>query len=563
MVAVIRSSLALASVLFTQVASEHRHTLPAQVDHASAGFLKTVDVSKLRVDLDMAINDALGGDLKSRVGRFEKVRPTLAPLWQSLAKDSNGRIDRRSLNYIVQRYMMSTNHLSIIGLEHVQQANNPSSDVHLMNHAPSFVKDIIEGNSSVSGFSLDDAVAMTVMLEELLAHMGDTLLEKMYSRQKLEITDVIPREKVVKLLEGYLVHWLLSDGTESGETFQQPDEELSNSFDDWDKLAQFVTGKLHGFEANPPAHIRESRWSPLRQEFSFADVSYIVRTVIMTFGDFWRSECVMVRDSLLRMDYTQTGRVKLSDFHGAALNGEWRFSESRDYLRQLGALDESSAMLGPRVIVPNYLQGASNCIVSDRHYRVCCANDCDSIISEIEVAVSWATASADRLFDIVSNITVGLDDQRPKLTSTMKSQLHDIAAGHGGQIPIHGRLFSQWLHYIFPKDCPFPHKAGTVSSMSPMQYGAYMASEREIRKHAGETHNESNGTDENDWMSQWSEDEELLSANLRAPWQMGSAPRWLGMIAMFTVAGGAVWAATQQPPTQHWSNPVRSKEHLV
>ena len=35
---------------------------------------------------------------------------------------------------------------------------------------------------------------------------------------------------------------------------------------------------------------------------------------------------------------------------------EWRFGESEEYLRQLGALDETSPWIGKQVMIPNYLQ---------------------------------------------------------------------------------------------------------------------------------------------------------------------------------------------------------------
>ena len=38
------------------------------------------------------------------------------------------------------------------------------------------------------------------------------------------------------------------------------------------------------------------------------------------------------------------------------------------------------------------------------------------------------------------------------LDDFMVSQLQSIAKEHGGQVPIHGRLFAQWLHYVFPRE---------------------------------------------------------------------------------------------------------------
>ena len=71
-------------------------------------------------------------------------------------------------------------------------------------------------------------------------------------------------------------------------------------------------------------------------------------------------------------------------FYASALETEWRFGESEAYLQELGALDDTSAWYGKEVIIPNYIQGTSNCIVATSHYHVCCLNICEEILQEIE-----------------------------------------------------------------------------------------------------------------------------------------------------------------------------------
>merc|ERR1719235_2691808 len=63
------------------------------------------------------------------------------------------------------------------------------------------------------------------------------------------------------------------------------------------------------------------------------------------------------------------------------------------------------------------------------------------------------------------------DDETPHLSASLRRQLEEIASAHGGKVPIHGRLFAQWLHYAFPRECPFPHKTGAVSASTPSEYG--------------------------------------------------------------------------------------------
>merc|ERR1719487_3173194 len=57
------------------------------------------------------------------------------------------------------------------------------------------------------------------------------------------------------------------------------------------------------------------------------------------------------------------------------------------------------------------------------------------------------------------------------LNGTLRIRLEEIAAqNEDGLVPIHGRLFAQWLHYAFPRDCPYPHVAGTTNPETPLRY---------------------------------------------------------------------------------------------
>jgi hypothetical protein len=290
----------------------------------------------------------------------------------------------------------------------------------------------------------------------------------------------------------------------------------------------FVAGQLKAltFSRSRPQSATESAaaWSEFRPRFSFEDIEEVIGSVTMTFGNFWTTECQRVKRLLIDMDHHASGRVKLSDFYGAAMNGEWRFSESKDYLRQLGALDESSTWQGPRVIITNYMQAASNCIVSAPHYRVCCANECEHIFSEIEEVIGAPLANADAILQVLANHSSPLDDNIVKLSSSMKEQLLEIAqASPGGLVPLHGRLFAQWLHYAFPRECPFPHKTGETVALSPLEFGdMYAASEEEMAAAATPETDEPRAEPEVDWMSQWSHEEELLSetTHLHAPWEL-------------------------------------------
>ena len=126
------------------------------------------------------------------------------------------------------------------------------------------------------------------------------------------------------------------------------------------------------------------------------------------------------------------------------------------------------------------MQAASNCIVSAPHYRVCCSNECEDILGEVEAVVNGPLATPVAILSALANHSSLLDDNIVKLSSSMRNQQPDVArASPGGMVPVHGRLFAQWLHYAFPRECPFPHKSGETVSLSPLEFGdQYAASER-------------------------------------------------------------------------------------
>ena len=43
------------------------------------------------------------------------------------------------------------------------------------------------------------------------------------------------------------------------------------------------------------------------------------------------------------------------------------------------------------------------------------------------------------------------------------ARLDEIASLHAGPVPLHSRLFRQWMHHAYPRECPYPHEAGDLS----------------------------------------------------------------------------------------------------
>lgn len=486
-----------------------------------------------------AVDEVLGYGHGIEQQGLERIRLDIEPLWLSLAKNSHDRVDRRSLRYVVQRYFLRRYSLSIVGLE-ANHANSTHSEAALLtNFAPNYVRKVLEGKDAQKGFFIEDAAAMIAALLRLVEHSGGTMLEGVYKSQGMDYRKDVGRKAMGEIMEGFMLRWMLGDDQESIAMLEANATLKEASFEDWRHMAQFVQGRVSSFEytqshgrTNGGSHA--ATWNALRPHFSFADAEAIVGSVALTFGTFWETECANTKDTLAKMDRYNTGRVKLADFHRAALDGEWRFSESKEYLRKLGALDESSSWYGPRVLITNYVQAPSNCIVTSEHYRVCCSNECENFIAELESAVRAPLATPEEVLAVIQPLSFGFNDDT-RLTPALKSQLREIARGNSGKVSIHGRLFAQWLHYVFPLECPFPHKSGTTTTLTPLAFGDdYMASEDEMASHAeqktADAHGDGASSQEDEWMQQWSHEEELLAENLYSQWEADFSTSALGLM---------------------------------
>jgi hypothetical protein len=78
-----------------------------------------------------------------------------------------------------------------------------------------------------------------------------------------------------------------------------------------------------------------------------------------SYGKRQVEECTLMKEELMRRDPAGMGRVPLHSFHAesAAKSSLFKFGEGKDYLRAIGALDESEAMelLGSKWLLRNML----------------------------------------------------------------------------------------------------------------------------------------------------------------------------------------------------------------
>jgi len=212
-----------------------------------------------------------------------------------------------------------------------------------------------------------------------------------------------------------------------------------------------------------------------------------------------------------------SGRVRLTDFYGSALrDGNWQFSETADWLTQNGALDTHGVQ---RVIIANYINSPSNCLASSKFYSVCCINECEDLMDHIEHHFAEPTATPAAIVEFISALPSSSVSSGRTPPKVLEQRLKEIADRYDGQVPLHSRLFAQWMHHAYPRECPYPHLSGATRPQTTADYIAQskrapVATKAEMRElvEAAKPHD---GDTQSDEVAQWSQDEELYVGDHR------------------------------------------------
>mmetsp|Transcript_5088 Transcript_5088/g.11809 ORF Transcript_5088/g.11809 Transcript_5088/m.11809 type:complete len:579 (-) Transcript_5088:50-1786(-) len=476
--------------------------------------------------LRVALEEALGGGHGVPEEQMRSIQEQLWPTWKSLPKTSNGNVDRPSLCHVVHRFFKQTYGIIIAGLDpHAAYKNEEELEL-LAVFAPDYVHTVLRGETASEGFSIEDGVAMVVVIEHLIAESVHELLTDIISRHSAK--EEVGRETFIQLLEAWLGRWMSIVTGVPGSV--RDDQEIFRQLAaDRPSLAQIVPGRVKTLEYFRDSDVRHSRDAragrhAMQRSFSLEDAKIVSLDIAKQLGPYWQSECQKMSDKLAKWDTGNTGRVPISKFYQAALAGEWRFTESLPYLEQQGAVDNSSSWHGPRVIIANYIEARSNCVVMQQHYSVCCQSQCEGYLDALEEAVGDPSATPELLLVLVGDLLSAETDDELELSATLRAQLRSIADVRTGKVWLHGRLFAQWLHFVFPYDCPFPHLTGKAKAMTPLEFGPNSIAKRldmvSLAKLA-DRRRQKNATHGEDWMTLWSHEEELVAEDvyLHAPWE--------------------------------------------
>jgi|Transcript_39519 hypothetical protein len=458
----------------------------------------------IRSSLLEEVEGTLGSGAASH--RLRLLEATLKPMYDALPKNEHGNLDHSAVRYALHRLFILRHGWSIKGLARDSTEAELSSPAGILkDQVPAYIQSTFEQRLGDTGLGLHELAIMASTLEHLIHKEAVGRLGDVYSIYNLLPSSMVRESTGFELLDTYMMAFILGEslGNLTAYDARHIIGEMPELYLAWKDTQTFVR-RIH-------SNITQTSVGSSSQ-LSFSTLAKVIEVVGEEFGSFQDVECRQLKDKLMKMESGATGRVKISDFYKPALGGGWQFQESLGYLRQLGALDESDPN-STSVIIVNYLHSQTNCIASSGYYSVCCKDECESLFGQLEEKIAAPEATPSTIVSIVEAMASSTVKSSRQISAKMKTHLADIAALHGGMVPLHGRLFAQWMHHAYPRECPYPHISGTTRQQTAdewlLETGTdSVATEAEVRDLARESAAVATESDEIDMP--WSQEEELF-----------------------------------------------------
>jgi len=345
-----------------------------------------------------------------------------------------------------------------------------SANTILTDRAPAYIQSLFEERLLGRGMGLSDLSIFAAAMSDLVHKEASKEVHKIYSAMRLPTVGPVTRFWSEGAVKGYLMGYLIGGNVTAAnlEELQIIERELIDIYPDWENTYMWVKDfrETHDIE-------QRSRLNPfVKQHDCFESEVRFVQELGHHFGSFQDLECKALKNRLVDLEHQGTGRILLSSFYAGGLSGDWTLTESVDYLRNLGVIDETDPQR-PTVVISNYITSHTNCLTASGFYSVCCFDDCEGLLRHLETEVAAPSAEPKLIAKLVANMHSDTVDAPRNLSTALIGRLEDISKHHGGHIPLHGRLFAQWMHHAYPRECPFPHAAGTTSPMSPDEWMAH------------------------------------------------------------------------------------------
>jgi hypothetical protein len=261
-----------------------------------------------REEIMNAMGSMLGCGGEADPEQVTAITAALTPMWRTLPKNYE-RIDRRSLRYLVHRYFMQTSSLMVRGFEPTRLTNEShwgAADI-LSQMVPAYVESVLESHHNTQhGFTLQDAVDMVLMLDQLIFDSESSLLEGVYKDQRKPLQRSLSFQGLKQVLDTYMIKWMLDAAPEDVAILISNRTLAAEILPHYHELLKFVEGRIKTFDFDRQQQPASAVSGPGRRsgdtfsmKYSFNDAHKIAGGITRTFQSYWQSECESMKSHWL------------------------------------------------------------------------------------------------------------------------------------------------------------------------------------------------------------------------------------------------------------------------
>mmetsp|Transcript_70072 Transcript_70072/g.85976 ORF Transcript_70072/g.85976 Transcript_70072/m.85976 type:complete len:536 (-) Transcript_70072:32-1639(-) len=424
---------------------------------AAHNFLDSNEVTENEVQ--QSLMDNLDQDVE-KGAKWAELHQALLPTYNALPKNSQGLIDHQAVRYVLHRMFVQKYGWYMKGLEpsgdHWHEETNQPDLGKVKEWVPTYLQDLLEKRLHHKGLDLKGLVQLALSLEELVSHEAKNRLKTAYDIHNFQTNGELTRSEADDLIRTWYVQFLLAGNfsAASPEEVHAKKAIFTRRYSDWQDADNWL------------GNLEKEHYQGLSAPPSFGANFDLVQKIGERYFHFNDGECRALKATMQDMEGKKAGRVRLSTFYKKSLYSHWRFTEKADYLRRLGALDDSDPQQ-PQVIMANYMMARPNCLEASGLYAICCRNECEDLMGQLETELKTSMAEPMRILQLVANMSSDTVAAPRSLSQALQTRLREVANLHGGKVPIHGRLFAQWMHHAFPNECPYPHIAEDQAVLVP------------------------------------------------------------------------------------------------
>jgi len=364
--------------------------------------------------------------------------------FKALPKNARGAIEAPSARYALHRLFVQRHGWMVKGLETGGGAWDAESPIVAMDaHVPKELRELFEDRLGNYGMTLHELAVFGATMNKMFERDVEQRLRIVYEGMHLLPLESLDLARAHEVMLTYVAAYVAGPQLE-------------------DLTTAYVTKAVAEMKTKFPRRKQaEDLLMQIRMDIASGSSSFDFALMVKVLSRFGHqlgaledTECQAMKERLVALEHRNgSGRVRLGDFYAAGKG----FVESPEYLRAKGALDESNPE-DPKLLIPNYLANPSMCLTPSGYYSICCFDECESLMDQIESGLEAPMGTPEKIASLVSSLA----SFNRTLSPTLLRLLDEVAGHHSGMIPVHGRLFSQWMHQAFPRECSFPHVTGVV-----------------------------------------------------------------------------------------------------